>query len=208
MVDLARRASRRRVYIEMALRRCGPGRGSSLAFLQSRTWSHPVSDLRSIIQTPFVIVGGIATRLYMPERMTDDLDILILADNSGRLYGELEQAGREWVGELMIGGSSWRLSDGTILNVREFEQAWVAEAIANPNFSPDGLPVIGLPYLVLMKLQASRVQDLADVSRMLGGADEEMLNSVRSLVGVYLSDASEDLESLITLGRLEMGDES
>ncbi|USR92923.1 hypothetical protein NEA10_09485 [Phormidium yuhuli AB48] len=167
-----------------------------------------MSDLRSIIQTPFVIVGGIATRLYMPERMTDDLDILILADNSGRLYGELEQAGREWVGELMIGGSSWRLSDGTILNVREFEQAWVAEAIANPNFSPDGLPVIGLPYLVLMKLQASRVQDLADVSRMLGGADEEMLNSVRSLVGVYLSDASEDLESLITLGRLEMGDES
>jgi hypothetical protein len=40
---------------------------------------------------------------------------------------------------------------------------------------------------------------------MLGGANEEMLTSVRSVIGVYLSDASEDLESLITLGQLEMG---
>ena len=37
---------------------------------------------------------------------------------------------------------------------------------------PDGLPIIDLPYLVLMKLSASRTQDLADISRMLGLADE------------------------------------
>ena len=205
MSNLAMPASRRKVYLEMAWRRCRPGRGSSLAFLQSRTWNHPVTDLRTIIQTPFVIVGGIATRLYMPERMTDDLDILIWAENSDRIYEELEQAGSQRVGALNIGGSTWRLSDGTILDVLEFEQAWVADAIAYPNFSPDGLPVIALPYLVLMKLQASRSQDLADISRMLGGADEEMLNSVRSVIGIYLSDALEDLESLIALGQLEMG---
>lgn len=205
MLDLTMPARRRKVYIEIALRRCRPGRGSSLAFLRSRTWSHPVSDLRTIIQTPFVIVGGIATRLYMPERMTDDLDILIVAEHSKRIYAELEQAGSERVGELTADESNWRLSDGTILDVLKFEQVWVADAIADPNFSPDGLPVIALPYLVLMKLQASRSQDLADISRMLGGADEEMLTSVRSVIRVYLSDASDDLESLITLGQLEMG---
>ena len=41
---------------------------------------------------------------------------------------------------------------------------------AAPRQAPDGLPVIALRYLVLMKLEAGRTQDLADVSRMHGGA--------------------------------------
>ena len=56
-----------------------------------------------------------------------------------------------------------------------------------------------------MKLQASCSQDLADISRMLRGADEVMLDSVRSTVQVYFPDALEDLNSLIELGQLEMG---
>jgi len=48
-----------------------PGSGSSIQFLNQRTWTYPVSNLSKIIkQAPFVIVGGVATRLYMPERMT------------------------------------------------------------------------------------------------------------------------------------------
>jgi hypothetical protein len=54
-----------------------------------------------------------------------------------------------------------------------------------------------------MKLQASRAQDIADLSRMLGGADEELLGQFRAVVKTYMDDALEDLESLITLGKLE-----
>lgn len=73
----------------------------------------------------------------------------------------------------------------------------------NPNYAPDGLPIVDLPYLVLMKLLAGRSQDLADISRMLGGATDPQLDGVRTVINDYLGSAREDLESLIMLGKLE-----
>ena len=64
-------------------------------------------------------------------------------------------------------------------------------------------PVLTLPYLVLMKLEAGRIQDIGDISRMLGFASDESLTEVREVVGRYSTDATEDLESLIVLGKLE-----
>ena len=163
-----------------------------------------MTNIKRIIQkTLFVVVGGIATRLYMPERMTDDVEILVLTQDAANLYRELEQAGSTRTGELSIGGSTWELPDSTYLGVIESRDSWVREAITNPNKAPDGLPIIGLPYLVLMKLQASRGIDIGDLTRMLGGADETALRLVRRAVQDCLPDAVEDLESLIVLGKLE-----
>lgn len=207
MQNLQLPEQRRKLYIEIALRRCRPGSGSSLEFLRKRTWNRAVTNIKSIIkQTLFVVVGGIATRLYMPERMTDDLDILVLTEDADNIYRELTEVGSIKVGELSIGGSSWQLPDGSILDVLESQQSWVAVAIANPNITPDNLPIIGLPYLILMKLQASRGIDMGDLTRMLGGADKTALELVRKTVKTYLPDAVEDLESLIVLGKLEMGE--
>ena len=69
--------------------------------------------------------------------------------------------------------------------------------------SPEGLPVIDLLYLVLMKLISGLSQDLVDISRMLGGATDLQLKRVRGLICQYLVTAREDLESLIALGKLE-----
>ena len=66
------------------------------------------------------------------------------------------------------------------------------------------MPIIALPYLILMKLSASRTQDLADVSRMLGLAEEKELGEIRKIVKTYLPTAEEDLESLIAVGKLEI----
>ncbi|MEG4120052.1 hypothetical protein QUA43_21610 [Microcoleus sp. N9_B4] len=57
-----------------------------------------------------------------------------------------------------------------------------------------------------MKLKASRGIDIGDLTRMLGGADESNLRLVRRAVQDFLPDAVEDLESLIVLGKLEMGE--
>ena len=54
-----------------------------------------------------------------------------------------------------------------------------------------------------MKMKASRSQDIADLTRMLGGADENALEEVRKAIKTYLPDAVEDLESFIYLGKLE-----
>jgi hypothetical protein len=73
---------------------------------------------------------------------------------------------------------------------------------------PQGLPVLSLPYLVLMKVLSSRTQDLADVSRMLGLATESERQATRQVFEKWWPDALEDLESLIVLGELETGTEN
>ncbi len=204
MVAANARSKFRRCFIDLALKRARPGSGSSLAFLQRRTWVHDVTNLNSILsQHSFVIVGGVATRLYMPERLTLDLDILVLAQDSQKIYAQLKAAGGQQIGELGIPGSQWELSDGTALDVLISDETWVIQALNQPNYSPDGLPVVALPYLVLMKLRASPAQDLADISRMMGGADTESLTRVRQILAEYLPEAIKDLESLIMLGQLE-----
>src|SRR5688500_9853783 len=83
-------AETRKQYLAIALRRARPGSGSHPTALQARTSVYPVFDLSALIlHTPYVVVGGVATRLYMPERMTIDLDVLVLASDAQDLYQEL-----------------------------------------------------------------------------------------------------------------------
>ena len=161
-------------------------------------------NIKHIIQkTRYVIVGGVATRYYMPERFTIDMDILILPENTEQLHMELKEAGYEKASLLAIGGSTWNNKKGGVIDVIELEEEWVEEAVQHPNFFDKNLPVIALPYLVLMKLKSGRVQDIADISRMLGLADDGTINKVKEVIKRYLPSASEDLKSLVTLGKLE-----
>ncbi|MGI4789123.1 MAG: hypothetical protein ACRYFS_09775 [Janthinobacterium lividum] len=194
-IDLHDPAARRHFYIQMAKKRVRPGSGSGPETLWARTWRRPVFDLRTITSVPFVVIGGVATRLYAPERVTDDLDILIKAQDSATLADDIERT-----------GSSSRCEvNGMALDILEEDASWAAEAIANPASAPNGLPVISLPYLVLMKMRSSRGIDIGDLTRILGAADDAAIAEVSRVVAVYLPDGVEDLEGLIYLGRLEYG---
>ena len=196
----------RKYYITLAQRRARPGSGSHPLTLQARTTMYPVVDLRALIRhTPFVVVGGVATRLYMPERMTLDVDILVLAEDAAALYSELERAGGRRRGTLTIGRTTWEVPGGALLDVIESREPWARAAVANPTIDAAGLPIITLPSLVLMKLAAGRVQDLADITRMLGAAADTTLEEVRAVIRMYAPDALEDIDSMIALGRLELG---
>ncbi|CAN2040234.1 conserved hypothetical protein [Candidatus Magnetomoraceae bacterium gMMP-15] len=209
MVDCIRHSENiikyRKQYINIAMKHVKPGSGSNHNFLRNRTLTYTFFDLRKILSlTPFIIVGGAATRLYMPERMTLDLVILVAVEDGNRIEEELTQAGCQKQGSLSIGGSTWILPDKSILDVIILDFPWISDAIQNPNIASDGLPYIDLPYLVLMKLQSGRAQDIADISRMMGCADEKSLKQTRMIVKQYFPDDIEDLESLILLGKLEM----
>lgn len=151
-------------------------------------------------------VGAAATRLYMPERVTEDMDILVCSKDAAEVGRKLTQAGFQYKGKLSIGGSTWLSPNGLPLDVIACHEAWCEQALAEAQANRDahGLPVLPLPFLVLMKFQASRVQDLADITRMLGQASPEQLEAVRAVFTRWQPDAMEDLESLITLGQLEM----
>lgn len=153
----------------------------------------------------WAVVGAAATRLYMPERTTRDLDVAIRAEDGPTARERLRSAGFAYQGELAPGGSCWRTPEGFPVDVLECREPWFAQALkeAQSNRDRQGLPVLPLPFLVLMKFQAGRVQDLADVTRMLGQAEEGVLGAVRALFAQRLLGEREDLESLIELGRLE-----
>ncbi len=153
----------------------------------------------------WAVVGGVATRAYMPERATVDLDILVEPSQYDRVQQKLREAGCSFVQHLTVGGSTWKLSDGTLVDVLAIEANWVSEALADLKRDPQGLPVVSLTYLVLMKLQSGRTQDLADIARMLGLASDSDCELTRSVVRKYQPDAVEDLQSLISLGKLEAG---
>ena len=154
-------------------------------------------------ETPFVVVGGVATRLFMPERTTLDIDILVLTTDREVCERELATAGCRKIGDLSIGGATWKLPDGRELDVIFSDEPWAREAVANPVLDAEETPTISLPFLVVMKLHSGRVQDIADITRMLGAADEIQLQEVRQVVARYAPDAVEDIESMIILGKME-----
>ena len=199
-------AARRRLLLDMARRRAQPGTGSARVFLEHRTAVARWPDLTpALAGIPWAVVGAVATRAYMPERTTQDLDILVACADREEVRGRLQRAGFLSVEELAIGGMSWRSPEGALVDVIESPAAWVVDALRSPGQDPQGLPVLDLPYLVLMKVEAGRAQDLADAARMLGGAPEARHQETRDIFHHWLPDALEDLESLIALGRLEMG---
>jgi hypothetical protein len=200
-------AETRHLLIDIARRRQRAGTGSSTEFLRGRTTQLRFPDLTATLAgIPWAATGAAAARMYMPERMTNDLDILIRKQDSAKARRRLEQAHASFKGELSIGGTSWVLSDGFPLDVIESEEEWIAPALqeAAANLDAHGMPVLPLPYQVMTKFRASRVQDLADITRMLGQASEEQLRAVRELFSIWLPKDLDDLESLVSLGRLEM----
>ncbi len=169
---------------------------------------HSWPDLGPILQNiPWIVAGAVATRAYMPERATKDLDILVRREDGDEVRERLEAAGYTFITHLAVPGFLVHSPEGVEVDVVLGDYPWLDEALAaHPRQDPAGLPVLDLPYLVLMKLAASRVQDTADLSRMLGLASDEELAPVRAVVARYAPTEMDDLESLIYLGRFEMKD--
>jgi len=162
-------------------------------------------DLRDLFKgIPWVLIGGVATRAYMVERLTKDMDILVHERDSEEVIDRLKRAGYTVVSKLAVPGYLLRSPEGVEIDVQFGEHRWLDEVLAHPNFDPAGYPVIGLPYLVLLKMWATRDQDWTDITRMLSTATEEQINEVRAVVARHSPEDSDDLETMIYLGKREM----
>jgi hypothetical protein len=196
----------RKEIIRLALSRAKPGGGSSDNFYRRRTALIQRPNLYKILKdVKYVVIGDVATRAYMPERMTEDLDILIDIKDRDIVHKKLKQSGLNYLQELSIGGSTWKMPDSRLIDIIESDEPWIEDALRRPNHDLQGLPVIQLPYLILLKLKSGRTQDIADISRMLGLASDEDIKKVKNAVILYIPEQLEDLDSLIYLGKLETG---
>ena len=167
---------------------------------------NPWPDLRLILTgIDWVIVGGVATRSYMPERMTKDLDILIRERDSEEVIARLAEAGYQVSARLAIPGVLMVSPEGVEVDILFGKYSWLENALKDVTRDAAGYPTIGLPYLILLKMEAQRAQDWADVSRMLGWASDAEVDAVRAVFQRYAPEDVEDLESLVYIGRQERG---
>lgn len=194
----------RRFMIDIIMRKGKPGTGSSHEFMRRRTAMNPWPDLRPILKgIDWAIVGGVATRAYMPERMTKDLDILVHDDDADIVIAKLKEASYRIESQLAIPGVLMLSPEGVEVDVLFADYPWLKKALSHPAKDPAGYPVIALPYLIILKMNAQRTRDMGDLGTMLGWASDTDLDEVRKAVAQYAPEDSDDLESLIFIGKRE-----
>ncbi len=165
-------------------------------------------DLRTILAgIRSVLVGGMALRAYMPERMTLDINILVHERDSTAVQQALLTTGYMVIAQLSIGGFTMSppVASQIPIDVLTRADPWLDRMLDAPTYDQAGYPVLARPYLLLLKLQAGRSQDLADIQRLLGMTPHHQRPPIRDLVAQYSPEFLEDYDTLLTLADLEFG---
>jgi hypothetical protein len=212
----SRQLSRQKISALLRLTKRGR---SNLTTRPPITWTLPLMlslpKLKTLLPDDllYAIIGGIATTFYMPARNTQDLDLLILADDAERL----EQAliGQGWIqlenihihsDDVEIMGGAWRSAEGELLDLLYTPNlAWARTALhpKNTMTAPDGLRVIALPYLILLKLLARRNRDILDIEELLQYCDEQKIAEIRAVIAKAMPALAEDLDQHIAIAQMD-----
>jgi hypothetical protein len=115
---------------------------------------------------PFAVAGGFAVIEHGYERFTKDVDLLVYAGDLPRAMKALRAAGFRG-GRTPIGASM--RDQGTNVDVDLLGTAFEGDerVLACSSRGRRLLPVIPVEHLILMKLEAERIQDDADVVALL-----------------------------------------
>lgn len=131
---------------------------------------------------------------------------MVHADDAATVRAAFAAAGYTITGPLPIGDFTAHPADGGApIDVLTSTAPWLYDPLATPTPDPAGLPAMPRPYLLLLKLEAGRTQDLADVQRLLRGTSAEERAAMRTIVLQYAAGLVEDYDALVTLADLEFG---
>jgi hypothetical protein len=132
--------------------------------LENRLLLESIFDILKDIKSPYAIIGGHAVTIQGYPRTTEDLDILVKSEDIKKIMEDLNLV---YVGPLTIGGVTTKTKLGFELDLVAIDTPWANDAIKDAQKSKYGM-VVSKPYLVLMKLFASRsTKDDADAIGIL-----------------------------------------
>ena len=84
-----------------------------------------IPDLNTALRgLRWALTGAAAARLYMPERATADVDIVVKGSDAATAREALRAADYGYRSELGIGGSSWSSPGRVPINVIELAYPW------------------------------------------------------------------------------------
>lgn len=171
-----------------------PARKASSDYLSKVVKTSAVSDFTSkMTGIPYAIIGGHAIVIHGSPRTTQDVDLLVMPADLQRAQKAL---GGTSSGPLTVGGVAMSVN-GTEVDLVAPPVPWVADAIREAIDSEYG-KVVSKPYLVLMKLWASRgAQEDLDMMYMLKAMTPEERKKTIQLVRKHLPNDVEDLKNMI-----------
>lgn len=161
---------------------------------------------------PVLVIGGVATRAYAPERTTNDIDFLFAPTDYENAKSQLRKAGYKKGVELFfptttleLRGEAWH-KEQLEIDIITTDQLWLRAAFEHPTFDQTGLRVIPLPYLILMKYESARARDVGDIERMLAPLPDSQIEDIIVVVEQHSADpeVAEELRQFAELGRLEL----
>ena len=151
----------------------------------------------------YVIGGGIASAHYQPARFTEDVVLMVLAEEATVVEQALQAAGWSRLGIVSFGGSSWQSAKGELIDLLHApNQSWVTAALDAPVKTSEGLQIIDLPYLIILKLSATRAVDISDIVGMLQHASDDERVRIRQVIETHRSDLLEDFEQFSAIAQL------
>lgn len=131
-------------------------------------------------EAPYAILGGLAMQLYGSDRLTKDVDLV-----SDRPIDPDKPLMKDR--PLSFGGTVFRTPHGIDVDwiVRADEYQDLYEAALNSAEEVEGLPVISMEYLAVIKFGAGRPKDYEDLMFLLVHPDLEF-KEARKLVYRFL----------------------
>jgi hypothetical protein len=155
-----------------------------------------IGSALQVLTIPYAIIGGHAVTFHGRPRLTDDIDILVSAED---VQSAVTQLSLQRVSPLRTGGYGGVTPDGVRIDVVAPDQRWVTLAVSQAIRTSYG-PMVSAPFLVITKLWDSRgAQDETDVLGVLNKMTDVDLNVVRQLVRQHLPNDVDDLETLISI---------
>lgn len=158
------------------------------------------SKVKSIVERlgikEYAVVGGQASIMYGARRTTVDIDILAsrkTIEETLSILGSNPQP-------MTIGGYTVEL-DGIDVDLLHWNDPDWLEPLLDAAIVENGLRVVSRPWLMLLKLLASRDIDIADVQAILRGMDDNEINDARRVIKQYAPSELDDFESFIALDR-------
>ncbi len=214
-IDYSVPAVRRAFFLERAFRLRTRGSGSDLDRLMAGPRSNAglmASQLFGDI--PVMVIGAHAANAYMPPRHTADIDFLVANHRYRDAVKKLETEGWQQTRTLVfpnanleLFGSAWHHPETSEeLDLISSPQHWVEAAFdATVSRAQNGVRVLPLPYLVLMKLDSARTTDQGDLGRMLGRLDDSEVEQIVTVVTNHYGDpqAADDIRQYAEIGRWE-----
>lgn len=194
------------MLVQIALRRAACGTGSSPSFFAQRTALQALPPLQQVLgPIPWVLVGALALRAYIPERMTQVAEILVHTRDSGAVCTVFTAAGYQVVEDSDSTGFRLQSADQASLpiQVRTRQDSWLDAMLALPVYDVAGSPVLARPYLILWHLQVGQPQHLADVLRLLAYTSETQHVEYTQLIQQESPELLADLQMLLMLADLE-----